>query len=59
MVYYAKEWSIVFAGDALMSAWFAVYPLMNILTIFPFYFIIRKIINKKQVQMRKDDITHL
>jgi hypothetical protein len=46
MVYWAKEWSVV-TGEGLLTPWFLVYPLMNILTIFPFYLIIRNIINKK------------
>ena len=54
IVYWAVEFKTVHNG--FFAVWFLVYPLMNVLTIFPIYFIIRNdIIKSKRAQLKKED----
>ena len=53
IIYWAVEFKTV--SDGFFASWFLIYPLMNILTIFPIYTIILGIIKKKKADMKKED----
>ena len=53
IVYWAVEFKTVHNG--FFASWFLIYPLMNVLTIFPFYFIIHNIIKIKKLRLKQED----
>lgn len=55
IIYWYKESQTV-GGDGFLSPWFLVYPLMNILTIFPYYAIVLNIMKTKRKQIQDEDL---